>query len=195
MHFTHLGRKFDKCSTVYTPTPVAQYLHKLIEPVLRPKVILDPCIGTGRLVEPWWDQAHILGVDLKNHDAMCDHFRQYPFDLFTTWSLPIPDLVLCNPPFNGAGNGSAQRMYPEIFLRKIVELFGVKTPTVLFVPHSFRLNQRSPSSRRSWMMGPTAPKISSIISLPLDTFPNVAFHCEILIFNINGLQPHYWLGE
>ena len=38
-------------------------------------------------------------------------------------------------------------------------------------------------------------EITSIISLPLDIFPDVEFHAEILIFNVSGIQPHYFLPE
>lgn len=193
MHYGFLGRKYDKESRVYTPTKVAQYLHDVILSVYKPEVILDPCVGTGRLIAPWWEDARIVGIDLVNQDPLCDEFREYPFDLFTTWSLPKPDLVLCNPPFNGTGPTGGM-MWPEKFLRKIVELFGL-IPVVLFVPHGFRLNQRSHSGRWRWLTEPEAPKITSIISLPLDTFPDVKFHCEILIFNISGLPPHLFLGE
>jgi len=33
------------------------------------------------------------------------------------------------------------------------------------------------------------------IALPLDTFPGVEFHAEILIFNVQGVRPHYFLSE
>jgi type I restriction enzyme M protein len=36
------------------------------------------------------------------------------------------------------------------------------------------------------------PQISSIVALPKDIYDNVLFHSEILIFNIDGLKPHYF---
>jgi hypothetical protein len=38
----------------------------------------------------------------------------------------------------------------------------------------------------------TYPKIVSRISLPKNIFAGVIFHSEILIFNIKGLEPHYF---
>jgi hypothetical protein len=33
------------------------------------------------------------------------------------------------------------------------------------------------------------------VSLPLDIFPGVEFHAEILIFNVKGIDAHYFLPE
>ena len=82
-------------------------------------------------------------------------------------------------------------MYPERFLRKIQELWpGV--PTLLFCPHGFRLNQRERSSRRQWLLD---LQITSIISLPLDIFPETNFHVEIIAFNIPSLPAHVFLPK
>jgi hypothetical protein len=40
-----------------------------------------------------------------------------------------------------------------------------------------------------------APAISSIISLPRDIFGSVDFHCEVLLFNMPRLKPHYFLED
>lgn len=191
MIYKYQGRKYSKSSTVFTPSPVAKFLKDILAPVVQPKVVLDPAVGTGRLLDPWYDQSMLIGIDIKNQGAQCDHFREYPYDLLTTWSLPYPDLIVCNPPFNGAGVGNRQMMMPEQFLRTSHNLFG-NVPFVLFAPHTFRLNQRCFSSRRNWLMADDAPEITSIISLPLDVFPDIKFHVEILIFNVPNLCPHYW---
>ena len=85
-------------------------------------------------------------------------------------------------------------MYPEVFLRHIFDLWGPQTPTVMFAPMGMRLNQRRKSTRWRWLRDCGA-EITSIISLPLDVFPDVEFHAEILIFNVSGIQPHYFLPE
>lgn len=190
MHYGHLGRRYVKDGTVYTPTKISSFLFNLLSPVLNPRVVLDPCVGTGRLLEPWHKSSYTIGVDLQNQGVLwTDNFIQYPFDQFTTWSFETPDLILCNPPYC---QSERQMMWPERFLRTLHALFkGV--PTVLFVPHGFRFNVREHSRRRQWLMS-DGPKISSIISLPLDAFPTVQLHVEILIFNINGLDPHYWIN-
>ncbi|CAG8441298.1 4581_t:CDS:2 [Scutellospora calospora] len=56
-----------------------------------------------------------------------------------------PQLVICNPPFNGYG----QKLGSEVWLDKIIELFGKEIPLVLFCPAGFRLNLTLKSKRRS----------------------------------------------
>jgi type I restriction enzyme M protein len=64
----------------------------------------------------------------------------------------------------------------------------------MFVPMGLRLNQRLCSARWRWLRD-CGTRITSIISLPLDVFTGVEFHNEILIFNVVGLRPHYFLPE
>ena len=116
-----------------------------------------------------------------------------------------PQLVLCNPPFNGYGN----KLGSEVWLDKIIELFGKEVPIVLFAPMGFRLNGKQNGKRWSKFNSDKYPPISSIISLPRDIFPEVEFHSErlysnlqktfnkgfqILIFNLQGLEPHYFFN-
>lgn len=190
MNYIHQGRRFDRDSSIYTPTWLAEWLRDILYPAVKPSVVLDPCVGLGRLVFPWYEYSKVLGVDLEHHvNVYLDKFIQYPFDAFDTWSHDKPDLILCNPPF-----GQCQRnmMWPEVFLRTITQLFGKDQPTVMFVPHGFRLNLREKSRRRVWMRE-AGPEITSVVSLPLDVFPSVEFHCEILFFNIPNVKPHYWI--
>lgn len=186
--YRHQGRKFKRSSSIYTPSGLAKFLRDLLAPVVVPKVVLDPCIGTGQLVAPWVNDSQIIGVDIESNRGGADLFIQYPFDIFSTWEHPVPDLILCNPPFNG---GETQMMWPERFLRTMVSLFGRDMPIVLFCPHGFRLNQRGTSKRLLWMRD-YGPKISSVITLPIDTFPETLIASEVLIFNVSGLDPHYW---
>jgi type I restriction enzyme M protein len=58
----------------------------------------------------------------------------------------------------------------------------------------FRLNSKKSGKRWIKFTNQVYPAISSIISLPRDIFPQVEFHSEILIFNITGLQPHYFFN-
>lgn len=184
--------KNKKNSTVCTPVSVSHYLYSLIRPVLEPKVILDPSIGQGSLIKDWYSQCHIIGIDINpKSDKYAHQFICSKFEEITNWNWKRPDLVLCNPPFNGAPK---KKLYPEIFFRHMVSLFGANIPIVLFVPMGFRLNQKLHSQRWQWMRD-NQLEISSIITLPLDIFPNVKFHSEILIFNIPGLKAHYWLDK
>jgi type I restriction enzyme M protein len=99
--------------------------------------------------------------------------------------------VLCNPPFNGA---PGKRLYPEVFLEHLFKLFGVQIPVTMVVPMGLRLNQRRKSKRWRWLRDCGA-QITSIISMPLDVFDGVEFHNEILVFNVAGIKPHYFLPE
>ena len=105
---------------------------------------------------------------------------------------PYGDVVCANPPFNGA---LGKQLYPEVFLRHIFDLWGSQMPTVMFVPMGLRLNQRRKSGRDSDGCGTAEPR-SRRLSLSRSTFFRHAyFHAEILILNINGIEPHYFLPE
>ena len=165
-------------------------------------VVFDPAIGTGRLTDPWHENcAAVYGCDTDDQGAKCHQFDSCRFEDYQWWKIQYgtgevvdmrpPDLVLCNPPFNGA---EGRQLYPEVFLRRIFDLFGATVPTVLVCPMGLRLNQKKSSKRWRWLRDCGA-KITSIVSLPTNTFPGVDFHTEILIFNVDGILPHYWLPE
>ncbi len=181
----------EKSSTVYTPRGVARFLFDILSPLMPERsLIFDPAIGSGRLTDPWYDAGHqIHGCDIAEQGARCYEFDQCRFeDYFCSFK---PDLVLCNPPFNGA---QRKKLYPEVFLHQIFELFGERIPTVLFTPMGFRLNQIRRSER--WRrLRDSKSNIDSIVTLPLDIYENVQFHSEILIFNVPDLKPHYFLPE
>lgn len=184
--------KNKKNSTILTPVGVSEFLFKILD---RPEFhyIFDPCIGTGRLTAPWHASRHyVFGCDIKPNTQYADKLVKSSFeDLEWPDEWPEPQLVLCNPPFNGS---QGRKLYPEVFLRRIFDLFGPKVPVVLFAPMGFRLNQRKKSKRWKWLRE-EAGSITSIISLPLDIFPDVEFHNEILIFNVPRLKAHYFLPE
>jgi type I restriction enzyme M protein len=191
--------KNKKNSTVYTPVGVARFLFDILhEPIQRTSInaqlrVFDPAIGSGRLTDPWFDAGHsIIGCDINPDTGKHSFCSIGRFEDFTWWlDGGGPELVLCNPPFNGA---TGKRLYPEVFLERIFELFGVKMPVALFVPMGFLLNQRRKSKRWRWLRDCGA-EITSIVSLPLDIFPDVEFHNEILIYNVSGINPHYFLPE
>lgn len=184
--------KDPKNSTIYTPDYVCRFLYSIIHPVIEPKVILDPAIGRGALIECWRNTCLIVGVDIdRKSERYADEFTCSRFEDIQAWSLSYPDMVICNPPFNGA---DGRKLYPEVFLRQIIRLFGATVPIVLFAPMGFRLNQRKKSKRWQWVRD-NGPEITSIVSLPLDVFDNVKFHSEILMFNIPTVKPHYWLDR
>ncbi len=184
-------KRSPKPSTVYTPTGVAKFLFDILHFQIPDRAnVFDPAIGSGRLTDPWYDAGcSIVGCDIVDQGARCHEFDQFYFENMSLSGSP--DLVLCNPPFNGA---TGQQLYSEVFLTRIFELFGVKIPTVIFTPMGFRLNQRKRSKRWKWLRDCQA-ELTSIISLPLDIFEDVEFHSEILIFNIPDIKPHYFLPE
>jgi type I restriction enzyme M protein len=199
-----------KESAVYTPNGVSRFLYETLcnAHPLRSRsgpsagggrclptfyFVLDPAIGTGHLTAPWLHghpQHYIYGCDI--HARGKEYCHQFYHGRYEDQAdMGRPDLVLCNPPFNGA---AGRKLYPEVFLAHTFKLFGPETPTVLFAPMGMRLNQRRKSTRWRWLRDCGA-KLSSIVSLPLDTFPDVEFHAEILIFNVKGIAPHYFLPE
>ena len=179
-----------KNSTIYTPVGVSKFLFDTLHLDFPCANVFDPAIGTGRLTDPWFESGHeIHGCDTVEQSAKCHHLTVGKFEEQNEFDTP--DLVLMNPPFNGAPKG---RMYTEVFLRHVFDLFGVRIPTVMFCPMGFLLNQRLCSKRWRWMRDCGA-RITSSVSLPLNIFPNVEFHVEILIFNIYGLEAHYYLPE
>lgn len=193
-------RKNKKPSTIYTPIAVAQFLYSILSPGLLRRfdpnriTVFDPAIGSGRLTEPWYvSGCHIVGCDIQDQGALCHQFSIGPFEHWSPEPLvtPKPDLVLVNPPFN---NASGRKLFPEVFLRHIFDLFGTDIPVAMIVPMGMLLNQRRKSKRFRWLRDCGA-QITSIISLPLDTFPGVEFHAEILIFNVHDIEPHYFLPE
>ena len=75
---------------------------------------------------------------------------------------------------------------------KVLELCGKNIPIVLITPMGFRLNQKKSSTR--WQkIKKDYPEISSIMSLPLDTFEDTLFHTEVVFLNMDKLKPHYFI--
>ena len=87
-----------------------------------------------------------------------------------------------------------RKLAVEVFMDKVLQLCDNNIPIIMICPMGFRLNQRITSKR--WRnMRDNYPKICSIISLPLDIFEDTLFHCEILCFNCDKLEPHYFLDN
>jgi len=55
------------------------------------------------------------------------------------------------------------------------------------------LNQKV-NSKRWRKIRDNYPPIKSIISLPLDIFEETLYHCEIVCFNCDLFEPHYFLN-
>lgn len=194
-------REQPKKSDIYTPKGVSQFLFDILNKKICPSIeptyrnytwIFDPAIGSGRLTDPWFKDGYMVsGCDIIKKTTKYHFFIKDKFENIHDGIFKQPDLVLCNPPFNA---GCGRKLQPQVFLEHIFELFGVTVPVVLFTPMGFLMNQRKTSTRWHWLRDCGA-EISSIISLPLDIFPEVQFHNLIVIFNIDGLKPHYFLPD
>lgn len=195
-----------KPSTIYTPPEVSEFIFNLLKDKFSNQAgqrswILDPCCGKGSLLEPWNEAGYFTyGVDLEKNklvNSVKDFLTMTSADfrrLSCSFEKPEEyqmqfDLILCNPPFNGYKN----KLASEVWLDKIIELFGKEAPIVLFAPEGFsRRFDRLNSKRLAKLESGFYPRISSRITLPKNIFPEVEFHSEILIFNIKGLEPHYF---
>jgi len=167
--------KNPKRSDIETPLEIAEFIASLFDR----DSVFDPCSGNGNLLKLFKERGYkIESCEIKSG---CDFLkRKEKIDA---------ELIVCNPPFN---LGVGKKLGSEVFLKKILELWRKDAAIVLFVPMGFRLNQRKTSKRWRWLRD-SCPPITSIISLPLDIFENVAFHSEILIFNAPALKPHYFI--
>ncbi|WP_119565114.1 SAM-dependent methyltransferase [Vibrio cholerae] len=186
----HINKNHNdiKNSTVYTPKVITDFLMKEVYSKLNIKKVFDPAIGSGNLVRDLKEQGvYVIGNDIEDVCDCADEFYQSDFEQFDK-KLKDVDLVVMNPPFNGHPN---RKLFPEIFIDKVFEMFESKVPVVAIVPTGWRINQRVKSKR--WRKIRDNQKISSLITLPLDVFEGVQFHTEIVIFNIDGLEPHYFL--
>lgn len=206
-----------KDSTVFTPKGVADFIFDILndsdffapETYLNQKpIIFDPAVGSGRLLCPFRfyydDNFILLGMDIEDHskELRLDNFFLKSFLKYTHKDIAFkPDLIILNPPFNTdkrnkdwlKKNKLGKALLPEVFIDKINSLWG-KVPTIMISPMGYRLNQRIKSKR--WKkMSKSEFEITSIASLPLDIFPNVEFHNEILFFNMPSLKGHYWFSE
>ena len=202
-----------KASDIQTPLKVSQFIFELLRnKVSKEERILDPCAGMGNLLTPWKKVGYnVIGIDLDKNSPVFwsgnDFLKEGSERLFPALKDEIEyrtleqiqkdtrkyyniGLILCNPPFNGYGG----KLGSEVWLDKIIEIFGKETPIVLFVPAGFCLNLTLGSKRYLKFANGEYPPISSRITLPKNIFLEVLFHSEILIFNILNLEPHYFLS-
>ena len=181
-----LEPKTRKNNIVFTPPKLANFIAEIIEEK-KYKTILDPAIGAGHLIEPYKKDKYILGGDKYDIGGGADEFILNDIDDQEFNFSVEPDLIIMNPPFNGA---SGRRLFPEVFLKKIFDRYGYDKPVIMITGDNFLNNTRLSSKRRSWIKEKEI-KITSIITLPLDVFEGVQFNTQVLFFNIGGIKPHY----
>lgn len=212
-------KKFGSSCQIWTPMDLSYFIFDLFRGKFdkNKAVIFDPCAGSGNLLVPFFEAGYkVKGVDLepkggfgfiKKRNFLLSARKDYKF---------TPDLILINPPFSvfttlddetkkwlTKNKFSLKPFFPEIFLRKTIELFGKNVPILLFTPFIMRLGYvkkiHIESKRYKKFKSGDYPQIKSIISLPLNLYnkmddirENILFHSEILIFNVDGLKPHYF---
>jgi len=228
---TAKNKYFDKTKnhTIFTPPTVCNWLYEILQPELEDvKTVFDPACGSGNLLMPFKQNPDIvtMGCDIEDFGADIDHLFK---DDFLTWKGEFPEIDLCmiNPPFNHTPESRKKwgktNLLPELFIQKCFDLFGKDVKAVLFTPMGFRLNTRCYTEKqgsRYRNIRDNMGKITSIVSIPLDMFPNPDFderlpeqrknprlkipnsnikrkeiQQEIIFFNMPKLDPHYCLPD
>ncbi len=178
------GRRFKKRTTHYTPNWLSKWIHAYtLKELGSPNLVLDPAIGLGALTRPFEETgSQIIGIDTDpSCNLWCDDFSCVSFETLDPWPYEHPDLIVCNPPFNGSDSGM---MYPEVFARHLVHLFGSDTPIWMIVPHTFRLT--GSRSRRSMWLRSGEFNINMVVALPTDLFDSANVHTELILANAKG---------
>ena len=168
--------KGKKVSDTPTPLELCSFLYNLLKQYDREDCcILDCCSGDRRLTNNF-KKSKIINYEIKEGT-----------DFLKETNKIECNLCIMNPPFNC---GQGRKLSPEVFLDKVLELCNNDIAIIMITPMGFRLNVRK-TSKRVIKLKNIYPEITSIISLPVNTFENVLFHCEILCFNCSFLKPHY----
>lgn len=197
--------KNEKKATIFTPDYVSAFLFDLLRPEIRKGsgLIVDPCVGEGSLLKPWKKAGYdTLGIDIEDQGYPRTKVKNY----LEVQRGEIPgkvSLVIMNPPFNIDGKTKqyikehygGRPLLPEVWFSKALALFGTRVPIVMFTPYGFRLNQSDTSKRWLKFINEEYPPITTIVSLPKDVFDDILFHSEILIFNLPGLDGHYFVKD
>ena len=190
-----------KDATVYTPDGVSEFLFDILSPCIN-GLVLDPCVGAGSLLRPFIDGGYeTLGIDIEDQGHKNTQIKN--FLAVERQDVPQPALVIANPPFNidektkelAASVLGRRPLLPEVWLQKIIYLWGKDVPICLFAPYGLRLNLTTNSRRWRAFCDGAYPEISSIVALPKDIYQNVMFHSEILIFNVHSIKPHYFYDD
>jgi len=171
-----------KKSTVLTPDFVAKNIYDNVKRYPF-KNILDIGCFDGSLSK-YFTKKHnskIIGLDID------EEFKEN-FDLFIhkdflkctkkDFEHIKIDLILTNPPFGR--NKEYGDLYPNLFIKKIFEIFGKTMPVIMISGHWFLSNS---NNRMSFLNG---ANITKITTLHKNTFVNceVSVESDIIYFNI-----------
>ena len=216
-----------KSHTIFTPPPLCKWLTEILKDEI-PKggTLFDPSVGSGNLLS-YFEDVVKLGADIEDFKPDVDSFLLGDFLDWKIGEYSAPDLILMNPPYNHTKESRKKwgrsTLFPELFASHCFKLFGKDVKMILFTPMGLRLNTRCSTVKqgdRYKNIRDNWGEITSIVSLPLDCFPNPDFkpkedevrrnpakgimksnikrketQQEILFFNMPNLKPHYCLPE
>jgi len=226
---TSRNRYFDntKNHTIFTPPPVCKWLSEILkDEITEGGMIFDPSVGSGNLLDSF-ENVIKLGADIEDFSPNIDSFFLGDFLDWEKGDYPSPDLTMANPPYNHTVESRKKwgrsTLLPELFASHCFNIFGKNSKMVLFTPMGLRLNTRCYTSKqgdRYRNIRDNWGDITSIVSLPLDVFPNPDYdnsidevrrnprkgilksnikrketQQEILFFNMPNLKPHYCLPD
>jgi len=184
--------KENKNSTVFTPERLSKTIFNIINNTYNFKTIFDPCIGeNGGMTKFFFENEYkVIGADIdKRGEEHCHLFFNQDIKQSNIPDSVKPNLIVMNPPFNGNGRGD-NLLYPHLFLKEMFDRFGEDIPVVMITGDNF-LNNNSMHSKRLKYISDGKFNITSIMTLPLDTFEDVKFNTQVLFFNMPKLQPYY----
>jgi len=187
---------------IYTPPDICNFLYDISSPY-HCSNILDICCGSGNLSKPFFDKGKkLVGIDVEDvgykygqfiqRNFLKPHPEDYKFKYFKA------DLIISNPPFNGC---PGRKLFSYEILKRILQVFGLQKPIILFTLMGLRLNRRYGAKREGELeeFFEKGLELSSIISMPIDAFSpgskTKGQQWEILCFNMPKLKPHYWYSK
>jgi len=174
--------KTSKKSTVLTPDFVSKYIYESVKRHTY-KNILDVGCFDGSLSK-YFTKKHnskIIGLDIENeYEKNFDTFIHKDFlecsrEDFKDLKI---DLIVTNPPFGKSKQYGD--LYPNLFIKKIFEIFGSNMPVVMISGHWLLSNH---NKRMSFF---NTLNITKITNLHKNTFINcdVSVESDIIYFNI-----------
>jgi type I restriction-modification system DNA methylase subunit len=194
---------------IETPPALAEALYELVTSKYEINSILEPCSGSGALIQPFIDNDFDDDLVIFDYEIKCDR------DFFKEKNLIWVDLVLANAPFNGyydsdpkqdslklfdiekpkkKKKGKSEEWLPLKFLKHIFHLCGEDVKMFYFCQSGFLLNMDYTAQRRPFFES-IVKHITGRIILPRDCFPDRKIWSEIIIFNMPKLRPCYFYGN
>lgn len=178
------------------------------------KKILCPAPGSGIILKPFQLEYDIykneynkrndliVGIDLeKTENPYTDIIETCNYLEWQNKDNKKFDLVIFKSPIskNEANKKYLKQkklgkaMLCDLFLQHTFNILGHKQKVISIVPMGFRLNNRKTSKRvKAYKTKFHNANITGIISLPLDFFPGIQMHVEVLFWNIELPEFHYW---